>query len=63
VPGTCTLCGETRVEREAAFGGAYTGACRECREDYDAPPRHVDTCEREACPVCADHKREFGGDA
>jgi len=33
MPGTCSLCGETRVEREAAFGGTYVGACRECRED------------------------------
>jgi len=62
MPGTCSLCGEQCVEREAAFGGTYTGACASCRQGYDSPPRHVETCERDACVVCADHAREFGTD-
>jgi len=63
MPGTCTLCGEQRVEREATHGSPYVGACAECREAFDTPPRHVDTCERESCLVCRDHAEEFGGSA
>jgi len=60
MPGTCHLCGEQRVEREAAHGSPYVGACASCRAGYDSPPSHVDTCERADCVVCADHRAEFG---
>jgi len=60
MPGTCQLCGEQTVAREAAHGSAYVGACTECRDEYDSPPRHVDTCERDDCPVCRDYREEFG---
>lgn len=60
MPGTCELCGEQVVEREAAHGSAYVGACASCRAGYDSPPAHVETCERAACVVCQDHREEFG---
>lgn len=58
MPGTCTLCGNKRVTREAAFGGTYVGACDECKEAFDHPGRHVTTCEREECIVCDDYARD-----
>jgi len=60
MPGTCSLCGEQRVEREAAHGSPYVGACATCRREYDSPPRHVDTCDRDGCLVCRDYREEFG---
>lgn len=59
MPGTCTLCGEKRVEREAAFGGTYVGACPVCRNQERKAPRHVDTCEEDDCIVCRDYAAEF----
>jgi hypothetical protein len=60
MPGTCTLCGEKRVEREAAHGGPYVGACAVCRNEARTVPRHIDTCDREDCIVCRDYVAEFG---
>lgn len=60
MPGKCYFCETRCVEREAAFGGTYTGACAECRREYDAEPRHVETCTRDKCVVCRDYRDEFG---
>ena len=61
MPGTCHFCGEQVVDREAAHGSPYVGACADCREAYDGPPRHVDTCDEDGCVVCRDYQAEFGG--
>lgn len=60
MPGECHFCGKRRVKREAAHGSKYVGACSDCRREWDGPPRHVETCDRDACPVCDDYRREFG---
>jgi len=59
MPGTCSIC-ERQVVTEQFANGNYKGACSDCRENHDRPPRHVETCEREDCPVCYDYRQEFG---
>jgi len=59
MPGTCAIC-EERVVEETTPDGSYKGACAECRESYESPPSHVETCEQDACLVCLDYAEEFG---
>ena len=59
MPGTCFLCGEQVVEQTNS-DGSYKGACVECKENYDRPPRHVEQCDKEDCLVCANYYGESG---
>jgi len=60
MPGTCQRCDERVIERDGGkFGSKYAGICADCLADHDEP-RHVDTCDRDSCPVCDDYRREFG---
>jgi len=59
VPGTCGVCGEQVVE-ETNPNGSYKGACASCRDAGSDVPSHVETCERDACVVCADYRDEYG---
>jgi len=59
VPGTCGICDEQVVERTNP-DGSYKGACADCRENHDRPPRHVEQCGDENCLVCNSHREEFG---
>ena len=60
MPGTCSICGKQRVERELSHGG-YVGACKYCYQSnpLDITP-HVETCDRDDCMVCRDYREEFG---
>ena len=58
---TCDDCGTVLDADRDKSRGVYRDRCLPCIEDAAADERHVDTCERENCKVCADYRKEFGG--
>jgi len=56
--GTCDRCDGDVTAKNSA--GHYRDKCSECIRDVATTTGHVDTCEREDCPVCYDYAEEFG---
>ena len=51
--GDCEDCGTPVDNKNAA--GHYRDYCLSCLHDRARRTLHVDTCEREDCPVCHSH--------
>jgi len=49
----CERCGAALKEKDNR--GWYRDNCRECINELARTDRHIDTCEREDCPVCYSH--------
>lgn len=49
----CERCGAGLAEKDTR--GWYRDYCRECITELGQTDRHIDTCEREDCPVCYSH--------
>jgi len=55
---TCD-CGQEIEAKNSA--GHYRDQCAACiRTVADNDTSHVETCDQKECPVCEDHREEFG---
>jgi len=49
----CEGCGTAVDNKNAA--GHYRDRCLNCLAEAACTERHIDTCDREGCPVCYSH--------